>query len=225
MDGDAQLLESLINRLGVGLALGVVVVALIVTLGWQFLKASVESRATAAIDRELDAHRTRLQLSADAVRLDFQRRIADFGLFNDQRHRSYRRMFRRALEAEGAFAGLVGGFIGTDYSRAEKAQVATLLGEKGSPGEVREGILRRWDEDRPQANRMLDAALKKSREVEAHLAFQRFKNELLLGDLYVSQDVREALAGLNLALAALSAHIIVPNDTGARPLELKSGSS
>jgi predicted RNase H-like nuclease len=72
---------------------------------------------------------------------------------------------------------------------------------------------------------MLDAALKKSREVEAHLAFQRFKNELLLGDLYVSQDVREALAGLNLALAALSAHIIVPNDTGARPLELKSGSS
>jgi hypothetical protein len=221
VDGDAQLIETLVDRLGVLLALCVVGAAVIVTLGWQFLKAGVERRATAAVDRELDAHRARLQLSADAVRLDFQRRLADFGEYNSQRHRSYRRIFRSALESEGAYSGLLGGFIGSDYSRASREQIASMLESLGVPGETRVEVVSEWDLDRAAANTMLDVALRRSREAKAQQAFQRFKNETLLWDLYVSQEVREAIMRLNLTLAALSAHLMVPSDTGRPPLILK----
>ncbi len=225
MDSDVKLISDLIHGLGLTLATGVVLIALIVTLGWQYLKTSVEKRAIAAIDRELDAHRQQLQLSADSVRLDFQRRLADFGLYNEQRHRCYRRLFRRALEAEGALGSQVGGFIATDFSNATKDQVAEILERAGTAGEVRDAILGVWEEDRSAADRLLDDALRRARELRAHQSFQRFKNELLVSDLYVSQTVRESLIRLNLVLASLSAHIMVPDDSGVRPFELKQQAS
>jgi hypothetical protein len=222
MESDARLLERLIAGYGLVVTITTLGIAALVTLGWQFLKASVERRATAAIDRELDAYRTKLQLSADAVRFDFQRRMADFDLYNSQRHRLYRRIFRRALEAEGAFAGLIGGFLGNDYSRADKSQIAMLLGSLRTPGEVRDEILVHWDQDRNHANRKLDQAIRKSREAEANHFLQQFKNDMLLGDIYVSKEVRLALGQLNEVLAKMSAYAFSPADTETSPFELKT---
>jgi hypothetical protein len=221
MESDTHLIERLIAGYGLVVTITTLGIAALVTLGWQFLKASVERRATTAIERKLDAYRTQLHLSADAVRLDFQRRLADFDLYNVQRHRSYRRLFRRALEAEGAFAGLIGGVSVTNFLQADQSQVAELLGKLGTAGALRNEILAKWDQDRSHADRMLDQAIRMSREADADRALQRFKNDMLLSDLYVSNDVRVALKQLNSVLAKLGAYVIAPADTGPSPLVLK----
>ncbi|MFN8666295.1 MAG: hypothetical protein U0164_03740 [Gemmatimonadaceae bacterium] len=225
MDSDVDIILRLLREAGLVLAAVALVLAVVIAMAWLWLKRALERHAESVIERSIEQHRQQLQLSADSVRLDFQRRLADFAIFNAHRHRSYRVIFRRALKAQGALAGFFGLTFASDYSDASKEEVAQVLTREEVPGKHRDQILESWEGNQKHAVQLLHTVLRQAREVRALQEFQQFKNAFLLGELYISQPVREALHTLNSVLASLSAQVTVPSEDGMKALSLKDEST
>ena len=206
---------------GLGTLVLVAVVAIFVQLALVYATDRIQSHVRAAVSRELDRHKIGLELAADSVRVDFQRRLADFGEYNSRRHRAYRSLFQKLLEAEGAFAATVGGFVQPDYSKKSLAELKEIIDRLRLGDEVRDELVPLWEGDRSLAVTKLERFLAQARKNLALVKHQEFKNTWLRQGLYVSPEVDGVLQLSNLAMAAASAELLSGHSDGLRLLAKK----
>src|SRR6266446_558217 len=113
----------------------------------------IERRVGARFDRELEEHRHRLRLDAEAVRAEHQRRLHDFSLYSVKKHEVYAELYRLILVADGSAGHLSGGRIVPSYQDYSADDIRAVMEGAGFTGPQREAVLRDWDNDRTAAMR------------------------------------------------------------------------
>ncbi len=174
----------------IGLALFVAVLSVMATA--EYLKSYLQRHARQSFDKELEAHRQKLQLDADAIRLDYQRRLQDFSIYTRARHRAYVGIYRRLLFAEGALNGLWGFSFGRTWEDATIGEVKELLADRAIPGKTSSEILSIWDTDNKCAREKLDLALAEWKQSDASRKLTNLRNYQLMNELYCSPEIRTA---------------------------------
>lgn len=201
---DTQVANQLVTRFGVVVALVIVAIAGVIALGVLFLRSWVERLARQAFDKELETHKHRLQIEADAIRVEQQRQLRDFDLFTQERHRAYAGVYKRLLIAEGAVGMLRGLRKVPAYEEYSKENVRALLEEKHFAGSTVEGVLSLWDTDRRGAIKLLREALSEWEKQDALRKVQLARNYQLLRELYFSETVRGAVEAAYVKLNGLA---------------------
>lgn len=232
---EQEAVTALVRALGPVLAVAVLLFASVLVLGARVLGAYAQRRAEAAadaqvgrrvrehgleLDRQLEEHKARLALSADAERLTFQRQLQEFGLFAAKRHAVYAKLFARILTAQGRLGGVYGLRRMPDYARYERAELEAEM--RGRPGGSRVGegvaaqVLAQFDAgDRRGAVRTLEEAMRAVEREDAYGAWQRAKTYYLLNELYLSAAVVHAVDAAFEAMHHLSVHILHPDPSTA----------
>lgn len=178
---------------GAVLTLVVAVSAGVLGLAMLFLREWTKRLARQALDKELEEHRHRLQMQADAIRLDQQRQLRDFDLFTQKRHRAYAGMYRRLLEAEGSAALLWGGRAVPTFEDYTQENVTELLASRKFPGQTVSEVMEAWNRNKQEGIERLNAALRQWEQQEAARRVQLARNYQLLRELYFSPTVRDAV--------------------------------
>jgi hypothetical protein len=193
MSDTSTIVSELIRTFGMAIALLIVFgVAVIAGAGF-FLRAYLQRLARQSLDKELETHKQQLQLRSAVAAVDHERRLKDFGIYTNERHRSYAGIYKRLLMAEGAIKALWGLSFGRTYEDATRAEIATLLEKRDIPGKTSEEILAKWDTDQKRAQESLSEALHGWKVADANRKLQQVRNYQLLNELYFSEDAAQAI--------------------------------
>jgi DNA polymerase III delta prime subunit len=193
MADNNTVVAELIRTFGITIALFIVFCAAIIAGAGFVLRAYLERLARQSLDKELETHKQQLQLRAAAISVDYQRQLKDFGIYTQQRHRSYAGIYKRLLMTEGGIKSLWGFGFGRTYEDSTREEIADLLKERNIPGKTAQDILSKWDTDQKRARELLSNALHSWKIADAHRKLQVARNYQLLNELYFSEAAASAI--------------------------------
>lgn len=193
-------IQTLILTLGLPLAGVVVSIAVAVFLALTWAKRRVEGAADRAVASSIEKEKHSLNVALEQHRLDHQRLMHDFTLFADRRRLWYERTFHAILRAEGAAIGPTGFVESVDVSEASAEQIKTEFSKHKFPqGEVDE-CLSLWVTDRPAGVERFEKLMARAALLRAVRLQHKAKNVSLLGEIYLSDEVRLAVSNANKAI-------------------------
>jgi hypothetical protein len=219
-----------LQQLGSGLGLlGGVLLAIYAFPGSplrKLLDSWIERRVARRFDIEMAVFRHRLEVDAEMVRAEHQRRLYDASLYSAKKHEVYRELFRLFLVAEGHVAQLSGGHTEPAYEQYSRADIDSLMARQGLQDPVRNQVLSRWASDREAAVDSLLQEIQRATLLESETAATEAWDYSLVNALYLADEVEAIVAGLRLHLRENLRHAFSkrPN-SGTEQARLKSDTS
>lgn len=169
----------------------------------------VERRIGARFDKELEDHRHRLELDAEAVRAQHQRRLQDFSLSTIKRHEVYAELFKLLLIADGSVQRLWGGRLDPDWEKYSAEDISKSMEAAGFTSTQRDDVLQDWDRDRKTALRVYKEAMRNVEKHQALTATTDAKNYFLVNSLFLRDAVSSQVADILRVLNELLSHALI----------------
>jgi len=189
---------------------------------WLFLQERVKNLAREESERSLADYRHQHDLALAALNAERQRTLYQYSLFTAKQHRVYASLFASYRKAVDLYAGLVGVYIGPDFTTftLEDAKKWLQINDV-APGQAAPVLdaFERGGRDAPGLLNGIDHRLRAGRASEA---FRRAKNAEALNVLYFSDEAQRSLSILRLAVAAVASIIQFDRQLVDRTLPEKS---
>ena len=221
MADTGAVITELIRTFGITIGLLILIGAIAVVGAGLFLRGYLQRLARQSLDKELESHKQELQLQADAIKVDHERRLKDFGIYTQERHRAYAGIYKRLLVAEGAIKSLWGLSFERTYEDASGEEIATLLEERKIPGKTSQEIILAWDNAEKRARELLSKALHDWKIAHANQKLQAARNYQLLNELYFSEAAASSIENAYLNMGKYLIHAQA-EETSAHVPELQS---
>jgi len=181
--------------------LTVTVASAIVFVGaavWAGVKYFTKRNFDHYFEKNLERHKSDLQNILELNKFDLQRKMHDFSLYTTKKHEIYPKLYQLFLLADGRLGELRGFQSKYDFKTLNAEQIIYILKTEYEIPEVSyQKYLTDWD---ARKESFIDDFIDFMRRVEfqrANRAIIEAKNNALLYDLYLSNEVSEKLLKLS----------------------------
>ncbi|MGQ0563236.1 MAG: hypothetical protein ACT443_15355 [Gemmatimonadota bacterium] len=176
--------------------------AILLTIAWPIVRPWVEKLVDRRFDYEfasrLETHKRDLELTTEAAKYDFQKKLTNVSLHTARRHDAYAKAFRAARLAHGLMVNQRGLRKSPTFEEYNEADVEAYLRLREAPQGFIDEIKHLWSRDRKSAKEKLVPYAKMLEFQGAERGFDKAKNQLYLNELYLSA----ALEGMHTAMRA-----------------------
>jgi len=182
----SDILEIVLNYV----AIPTVVTATIIFI----LKKYLGDKVDHYFQEKITLFKHQLDLSTEAERFNYQRKIQDFNLYTIKKHENYIRLYELLLEAESKILGIYGFKTDLTYQEHNEADFRRIMTEEKFPEGKIEEVFSIWEK------RGKEEAIKEMRKFfrlielkKADNSFWSLKNHFALSKLYLSDTVEKKL--------------------------------
>jgi hypothetical protein len=182
------------------------------------MKLYLERRITAKVDQQfaerLEIHKHSLEVLAEHVKFDLQRRLGDFSQFVTRKHEAAAKSWEACRIAHGSVSGLFGLSQTLTFEEFNVEDMKAHLDARQVPKGVQESILGRWDSDRDGALAELKPYLRMLSIQSASRDLALAQNTTYLHELYFPGYVLRAFDQLFSAMVGWVTDAEYPPDRG-----------
>lgn len=148
-----------------------------------------------------------LDLTTEAEKFNYQRKIQDFSLYTIKKHEKYVTLYELILEAESKICGIYGFKSVPTYQEYNEKDIRKVMTDENFPEGKIDEIFDIWK------NQSKDEAIKAMRKFfrlvnvqKASNSFNAFKNQYLFSKLYLSETIDKKISEIIRTLSAVLAH-------------------
>lgn len=171
------------------------------------LKKYLSNKVDNYFQEKITLFKHQLDLSTEAERFNYQRKIQDFNLYTVKKHEKYVSIYESILEAESRICGIYGFKSVPTYQEYNENDIRKIMTDEKFPeGKINE-IFEIW------RNQGKDEALKTMRKFfrlievqKASNSFNAFKYQYIISKLYLSETIDKKITEIIGTLAAVLAH-------------------
>jgi hypothetical protein len=181
--------------------------SIITTILTFVLKKYLSDKVDHYFQEKLTLFKHQLDLSTEAERFNYQRKIQDFNLYTVKKHEKYVRLYELLLESEARICGIYGFKTELTYQEHNESDVRRIMTEEKFPEGKIEEIFKIWK------NRGKEDAIKEMKiffrliEIKrADNSFWALKNHFVISKLYLSDIIDSKFDSLLTSLGSLLAN-------------------
>ncbi|PEZ05549.1 hypothetical protein CN326_13880 [Bacillus sp. AFS018417] len=153
--------------------------------------------------KKFEEFKKELEQHAEKQKLDFQRKIHDFGLYSSKRHEIYPELYKQILIAQSYILSLRGLKSVPTFVEYDSDDIKEYLGQrKVLNGKINE-IVEMWERDKERAIKEVNDYMKIIEIQEAKYELSKAREQLWKNELYLSQSVCDAAQQLVKNLSSL----------------------
>ncbi|PEZ94180.1 hypothetical protein CN374_00065 [Bacillus cereus] len=157
--------------------------------------------------KKFEEYKRKLDEHAEYQKLDFQRKIHDFGLYSSKRHEIYPTLYKQILIAQSYVLRLRGLKVVPTFEEYNEEDIRNYLeSKKILKGKVNE-IVGMWQEDKARAIKEVNSYMKIVEMQEAQNELSKARNQLWGDELYLSPEVSKLAQSLTRDISKLLINI------------------
>jgi hypothetical protein len=185
----------------------IAVPAVVTTIIIFILKKYLGDKVDHYFQEKITFFKHQLDLSTEAEKFNYQRKIQDFNLYTVKKHENYIRLYELLLEAESRILGIYGFKTELSYQEHNEADFRRIMKEEKFPEGKIEEIFSIWE------NRGKEDAIKEMKKFfrlieikKADNSFWTLKNHYMLSKLYLSDTIETKFDSFLSSLGSLLAN-------------------
>lgn len=187
------------------------------------LKKYLGDRVDHYFEEKLTMFKHQLDLSTEAERFNYQRRIQEFNLYTVKRHENYLRLYELLLETESKILGIYGFRTELTYQEHNREDIRRVMTDARFPQGKIEEILAIWENrEKSEAVKEMKRFFRLIEMKQADNSFIALKNHYIVCKLYLSNLVDTKLDAVITALGDLLSNYETVEQI---PSEIRRGNS
>jgi len=171
------------------------------------LKKYLSNKVDHYFQEKITLFKHQLDLSTEAEKFNYQRKIQDFSLYTVKKHERYVSLYELILEAESRICGIYGFKSVPTYQEYNEKDIRKIMTDENFPEGKIDEIFDIWKNQGKDS--AIEAMRKFFRLVEVQKAsnsFDAFKRQYVLSKLYLSDSIDNKISEIIGTLAAVLAH-------------------
>lgn len=172
-----------------------VVAAVLLGLGKFAIERAVKSAVDHRFATRLEDHKHDLEIASEAVRFDFQRRLAGSGLYLERQHTAAAGIYAAVRVAHGEVSRLFGAYRSMSLASCDQEDLQELFERFEILSGKRQELLAIWKGDRKKGEEAIHRHLFELGPARAEAKLEAAGNQMYLNEIYFSDQTIQAFDG------------------------------